>query len=290
VLIAVLAMTATACSQGGESPPRAAGSTSVGTGSTLGTGSTRGTNGSVPVTVAAPAACNGDDEVNEDDDGARQALLQRPQLPALASGEWTVAETPPCPWALSADEVLADPACRSIASGAAAPANDERRNGNARVTFATPADVDVELDDRIEIYTSRQNVDAIRAILASPAMGTCYESAVRARATLEPGTIVSDVAVRPLAVQPDAGALALGFPAVAGYAADAGFAVGVDITFTKRTGGTSAPVALRVITFGAGGLMSTLTLIGTSPGQLDAIDLQATLAAAATRFRAMMGT
>jgi len=35
--------------------------------------------------------------------------------------------------------------------------------------------------------------------------------------------------------------------------------------------------------------MSTVTLIGTTPAQLDAIDLDDTLRAAAVRFRAMTG-
>ena len=58
-----------------------------------------------------------------------------------------------------------------------APANDEARNGNARVAY--PRADGIQLDDRIEIYTSRQNVDAIRAILVNP---RCR----RATAALEP--------------------------------------------------------------------------------------------------------
>ena len=104
-----------------------------------------------------------------------QALLQPSQLPA---GEWTTADPPPCPWALSADELLAAPECRSAAAAADAAANDEARNGNAHVTFAGPDDV--EIDDRVEIYTSAQNVDAIRAILVSPSMPECYSAALPA--------------------------------------------------------------------------------------------------------------
>lgn len=234
---------------------------------------------------AATVVCNGADEVNEDDDGAVGALLQGSQLP---SNDWTTAATPPCPWALSADELLATPECRAAASSAAAPPNEEARNGNARVTFAR-AD-DMQLDDRIEIYTSRQNVDAIRAILAGPSVPACYTAALQRRATDEPAeTTVRDVRVSSFAVQPDAAALGLGYPAAAGYPADAGFAEGVNITFTRRTKGSSTPAAMRVITFGAGGLMSTLTLIGSTPADLDAVDLTGTLQAAAKNFRGITG-
>ena len=47
--------------------------------------------------------CNGTDEFNQDDDGAVQALLAPSQL---SPGDWATAELPPCPWALSADELL----------------------------------------------------------------------------------------------------------------------------------------------------------------------------------------
>lgn len=237
-------------------------------------------------TKPAPPAvvCNGDNEVNEDDDGAVQALLQRAQLPP---GDWTRAQTPPCPWALSADELLVVPECRAGAASANAPANGEARNGNARVTFAR-AD-GIQLDDRIEIYTSRQNVDAIRAILASPSLPACYAAALQRRATEEPGTTVRDIRVSSFAVQPDPAGLGLGFPAVDGYAADAGFADGVNITFTTTTKGRSTPVAMRVITFGAGGLMSTVTAIGATPAKLDAFDLTDTLRTAAKSYRAMTG-
>lgn len=228
----------------------------------------------------APVVCNGANEANQDDDGAVGALLQESQLPP---GNWTTAKTPPCPWALSADELLATPECRAAASAANVPANEEARNGNGRVTFAR-AD-DLELDDRIEIYTSRQNVDAIRAILAGPSMPACYAAALQQRAADEPGTTVSNVRVTSFAVQPDAAALGLGFPAVPGYPADPGFLDGVNITFTRATKGSRTPAAMRVITFGAGGLMSTLTLIGSTPADLDAIDLTDTLQAAVKNYR-----
>jgi hypothetical protein len=234
--------------------------------------------------ATAAAACNGADEVNEDDDGAVRALLQRSQLPP---GDWTAAKAPPCPWALSADEILVVPECRAAAASANAPANGEVRNGNARVTFAR-AD-GIQLDDRIEIYTSRHNVDAIRAILAGPSMPACYAAALTRRAADEPGTTVRDVRVSGFVVQPDAAALGLGFPAIDGYAADAGFADGVNITFTATTKGSSTPVAMRVITFGSGGLMSTVTVIGANAADLDAFDLTDTLRAAAKNYRAMTG-
>jgi len=234
-----------------------------------------------PDDTARPAAvvCDGVDEVNQDDDGAVQALLPPSQLPP---GEWTTAETPPCPWALSADELLRVPECRSAAAAAGSPANDETRNGNARVTFTGAGDT--QLDDRIEIYTSRQNVDAIRAMLAGTSMPACYTAALHARATDEPRMAVRDARVSRFSVHPDAAALGLGFPAAAGYPADPGFADGVDITFTKTTRGASTPVAMRVITFGSGGLMSTVTLIGATPADLDTIDLTGTLRNAAANF------
>lgn len=166
-----------------------------------------------------------------------------------------------------------------------AQANKETRNGNARVTF-TRSD-GVQLDDRIEIYTSRQNVDAIRAILGSRSMSACYSAALHQRAAAEPATTVARVSVSRFAVRPDATALHLGFPAVAGYAADAGFADGVNVTFARTAEGSTKPVAMRLITFGGGGLMSTLTLIGATPADLDAVDLTAVLRHAAQNFTAM---
>jgi len=186
---------------------------------------------------------------------------------------------------LSADELLRVPECRSAAATAGSPANDETRNGNARVTFSRAGLA--QLDDRIEIYTSRQNVDAIRAMLAGTSIPACYAAALHARATDEPRTSVRNIRVSRFAVQPDAAALGLGFPAAAGYPADTGFADGVDITFTKTTRGKRTPVAMRVITFGSGGLMSTVTLIGATPADLDAIDLASTLRAAAKNFTDM---
>lgn len=235
-------------------------------------------------TTFAPSAviCNGDNEVHQDDEGAMRATLQDSQLPG---GAWTVAETPPCPWALTADEILAVPECREAATAARAPANKETHNGNGRVTF-TRSD-GVHLDDRIEIYTSRQNVDAIRAILASRSMPACYSAALQRRADAEPETRVTKVRVSRFDVRPDAKALHLGFPAAAGYAADPGFVVGVNITFTSAAAGSTTRVAMRVITFGSGGLMSTVTLAGRSLADLDAVDLTATLRHAAKNFTAI---
>jgi hypothetical protein len=235
-------------------------------------------------TAPDPVVCNGVDEFNQDDDGAVEALLPRS---ALGSGEWTTADMPPCPWALSADEILAVPQCRAAAASAEFPANDDNRNGNARVAY-TRSD-GVQVDDRIEIYTSRQNVDAIRAILAGPSMPKCYSEALRQHATADHRATVDDVSVTTFVVEPDAAALGLGFPATEGYAADPGFARGVGITFTNATGGSSTPTAMRVITFGSGGLMSTLTLIGTTPAELEAVDLSEVLRAAAGSFSAMFG-
>ena len=232
---------------------------------------------------ATPVECDGDDELNEDDDGAVEALLQSSQLP---SGDWTTATRPPCPWAFSADELLDVPVCFEAATTANAPATYESRNGNARATFARAGDM--QLDDRIEIYTSRQNVDAIRAILAGPSMPACFMAALQQRADTE-RTTVGNVTVDSVVVQPDAAALGLGFPAVAGYAADEGFVYGVNITFTETTDTSSEPVAMRVVTFGGGAAMSTITLIGATPAELDGIDLTDTLSAAATNYKAMFG-
>ncbi len=240
---------------------------------------------STPLPPLRPSAvvCNGDNDLHEDDDSAVRALLLRSQLP---SGAWTRAETSPCPWALSADELLAVPECRRAATAAHAKANDKIRNGNAHVTFNRSGVV--QLDDRIEIYTSRQNEDALRANLASRSMPACYSAALRRRAA-EAGMTVGNVSVSRFAVLPDAAALHLGFPAAAGYAADTGFAIGVDLGFTRKTEGSTKPVAMHVITFGSGGLMSTLTLIGASAADLAAVDLTVTLRHAAKNFRAMYG-
>jgi hypothetical protein len=249
------------------------------------TGPSADSNRSHAAQGAHAVVCSGANEVNQDDDGAVQALLVRSQLPPAS---WTTSEMSACPWALSADELLAVPECRTAAAAANAPATRETRNGNGRVTF-TRAD-GVQLDDRVEIYTSRQNVDAIRAILAGPSIQACFAAAMQARAAREPGTTVRDVEATRFAVQPDAADLDLGFPAVAGYAADAGFVDGVDITFTRTMKGKRAPITSRVITFGSGGLMETMTLIGASRAELDAIDLTETLQAAAKNFRAITGS
>ena len=225
--------------------------------------------------------CNGTDEFNQDDDGAVPALLQPSQL----AGDWTVAEMPPCPWALSADELLAVPECRAAAASADAPANDEARNGNARVAY-TSAD-GVQVDDRIEIYTSRQNVDAIRAILVSRSLPECYAQALQEHAGDDHGTTVDDVTVENFDLQVDPATLGLGFPATEDYAADPGFVHGADVSFTSASEGSNEPIALRVITFGTGGLMSTLTLIGATPADVEAVDVTHVLRGAASSFTAM---
>jgi hypothetical protein len=253
-------------------------------GCSSGNGAARSSTTTLAGAAARGVVCNGANEVNQDDDGALSALLQRSQLPA---GAWTTATTPPCPWALSTDELLRVPECRAAAASANAPANTEHRNGNGRITF-TRRD-GMQLDDRIEIYTSRQNVDALRAILAGPSMPACFTAALHRRAAEEPGTTVTNIRVNRFTVVPDAAALGLGFPAVGGYAADAGFADGVNIAFTRSRNGSSDPVAMRVISFGGGGLMSTVTLIGSTPAKVGAVDLTNTLRAAAKSYNAMMG-
>ncbi|MCU1355476.1 MAG: hypothetical protein JWM89_894 [Acidimicrobiales bacterium] len=277
--LVLLALVASACSSGSDNarPSRSA-PRSASTSSSVSSPSASATS-SVPV---KPAVCNGDDEVGQDDDGAAQALLEVPQL---RPGDWSYARTPPCPWALSGDELLAVPECRAAAAAGHGPADGRPRNGNARSTFAR-AD-GVQLDDRIEIYTSRQNVDAIRAMLRQPSMSACYTAAIRARAASEPATTVRDVEVIAFTVRPGPAELRLGFPAVAGYAADAGFAVGTAITFTSTTKGSSKRVAMLVVTFGSGGIMSTLTLIGPTPTALDDVDLPAILKAAAANHRSI---
>lgn len=233
-------------------------------------------------TVVPERPCKGDDEQNQDDDNAGGALLLQAQLPA---GDWTRLGTPPCPWALSADELLAAGDCRSAASALGTAPNDERRNGNARVTYVN-AD-DVQLDNRIEIYTSRQNVDAVRAVLAEPAVAGCFDASIRARAAADVGTTVRDVQVTRAAAELDAPALGLGFPASHGFAADAGFVERVEVTFTMTNHGSSRPVAMRVYLFGAGAAIGTVTLIGTTPADLAAVDMTATLRSAAAGYRAL---
>src|SRR5689334_22500772 len=71
---------------------------------------TGSTETSAPTATAAPRAasvrCNGVNEVNPDDPEPGAGLLSRSQLP---TGTWGIATTPPCPVALSADELLAVP-------------------------------------------------------------------------------------------------------------------------------------------------------------------------------------
>ena len=174
------------------------------------------------------------------------------------------------------------PECRAAVASAGAPANDEARNGNARVGYTA---VDgIQIDDRIEIYTSRQNVDAIRAILVSPSLPRCYPRALQRHAADDHRSTVDDVSVTSFVVQPDAAALGLGFPATKDYAADPGFVHGVDVGFTTTSDGSSQPIAMRVITFGTGGLMSTLTVIGATPADVDAVDVGTVLGEAARNF------
>ena len=71
------------------------------------------------------------------------------------------------------------------------------------------------------------------------------------------------------------------------YAADPGFVHGVDVGFTSTSDGSSEPIAMRVITFGTGGLMSTLTVIGASPADVEAVDVSSVLGEAASSFTAL---
>jgi hypothetical protein len=230
-------------------------------------------------TAPSRVACDGDNEHGEDDDDATVGLLGRTQYP---SGEWLAAPAAPCSWALSTDELLVTPACLDAASAAGAPANDEARNGNAHIRIAR-AD-GVQLDDRVEIYTSRQNVDALRAVLAGPARAPCFDSALLRR-TQPSGANITDVHVSPTPAPLDAAALDVGFPAAAGFAADPGFIDGTDISF--RAGPDGPPVAMRVLTFGSGGGVSTITVVGGSRADLDAVDLTETLRAAGANYRKM---
>jgi hypothetical protein len=245
---------------------------------------TRATPATPPRTTpptSAAIVCNGDDEANEDDDNATMALLQTAQLPGMG---WTSAARPPCPWALSADELLAVPACREAATSGGAAPTGAARNGQAHGTFGRGA---LQLDHRVQIYTSRQNVDAIRAALASPSATACVTAALTASAPSHPGTTISDVTVTPFAV-PTPSDLGLGFPATDGFAADPGFVTGLDVGWTATTDGTSADRAMRVVTFGSGGLMATVTLAGPA-SEVRALDLTDTLRAAAKDYLTMIG-
>src|SRR6476620_6118700 len=82
----------------------------VGSGCSSSTDDAKSTDTTGSTARASKVVCNGTGELNQDDDGAVAALLQRAELP---SGRWTIVETPPCPWALSADELLATPECRT---------------------------------------------------------------------------------------------------------------------------------------------------------------------------------
>ena len=242
--------------------------------------------GSVPrAGTPTGQACPDAAERNQDDDGAFEALLSLSELPGDG---WSVAPAVPCPWALSADDLLAVSSCREAALAAGASASPERRNGNGRITYQRSDGV--QLDDRVEIYTSAQNVDAIRAILPSAAMPTCVADAVTASAARSPSLAVTGITVSRVDPPADEAALALGFPAVEGYAADTGFVDAVDVSFTVTSGGTATPVALRMVAFGAGGLMSIVTVIGPTATAIATFDLDATLRAAAKDFRTMINS
>jgi hypothetical protein len=276
-LAALLAFAACTTAVDGTKDGGAAGSTTVVPGSTPSGTVQTGSAG------AKGRACPDADEHNEDDDGAFAALLSLSELPGDG---WAVAPAVPCPWALAADDLLAVRSCRDASLAAGASASPEKRNGNGRITYQRRDGVQV--DDRIEIYTSAQNVDAIRAILRSAAMPACITDAVAALGAIDPSTAVTGITVARVDPPADEAALALGFPAVEGYAADPGFVDALEVTFAATAGGTTTAVVLRVVAFGAGGLMSILTVIGPSIAAVATVDLDATLRAAAKDFRAMI--
>ena len=236
-----------------------------------------------PGTTAKRIVCNGVGEINQDDPEPGVGVIERTDLPV---GRWTPADVPPCPWALSADELLAAPACRAAAVAAGKAPNDESRNGAAHLTF-TREDGNVQVDEHVEIYTSSQNVHAIRAILPGPQLAPCVEQALTQSLPTHPGTTIGDIVVTAATLPESPADLGLGFPAVEGYAADAGFVAGVDVSFVATAGGARTPVALRSIAFGGGGAMATLTLIGPDLTTLRSIDITPTLRAATSNFQKM---
>ena len=229
-----------------------------------------------------PIVCNGTDEFNQDDDGAVQALLQPSQLAAVTGPR---AEMPPCPWALSADELLAVPECRAAAASADAPANDEARNGNARVAYTSAHGVQV--DDRIEIYTSRQNVDAIRAILVSRSLPRVLRTSAAAARGRRPRQHGGRRSVENFDLQADPPRSASASPPPRTMPPIRGSCTERTSASPTTSEGSSEPIAMRVITFGTGGLMSTLTLIGATPADVDAVDVSHVLRGAASSFTAM---
>jgi hypothetical protein len=220
--------------------------------------------------------CVDDDVPHDDDVGARAGLLQESQLPA---GDWTTRSTSSCRWSLSSQDLLSIPACASGAGDA--EVLEVEHTANARATWIRAGDR-IRLEDRVEFYPGRQKPDAFRALLSGPGVADCFEAVVRRQAKQAPPVTVDDIEVSgyDLGVTPaDLDVQYLEFVR------------GVEITFTIQGDGETEPVTIRVVNYGAGGVVGLLTIIGTGADArapvLDAIDLANLVRTAAAHLLSM---
>jgi hypothetical protein len=137
------------------------------------------------VATTAPPECDGAGELAEDDDAAESALIGARDLPP---GTWTETPESPCALAISGDALLREDECVRAASASSAPPDGKPRNGYAWETWSN--EEGTQLDHRVEVYTSRQNVDAIHAALTSRDRASCLEAALRRVVETRPGSQV----------------------------------------------------------------------------------------------------
>lgn len=224
-----------------------------------------------------PDPCTDDDVFHDDDIGAQEGLLQESQLPV---GDWGMRSTSSCRWSLSSQDLLSIPACAAGAGDS--EVLEVEHTANARATWIQTGRR-VRIDGRVEFYPGREKPDLFRALLSDPAASAeCFEAAVRRQAKEAPRVTVGDVEV---------GNFDLGLTAADANVANLEVVQGVEITFTMRSDDDPEPVTIRVVNYGAGGVVGLLTVIGTgadaSPATLDALDLPTVVRTAAAHLLSM---
>jgi hypothetical protein len=227
-----------------------------------------------PARTATTANFCKDDVVSQDDDiPAQQALLNESQLP---SGDWTSKSASLCRWSISGQDLLSISECTAIVADA--EGLEEERTGNARAAWVRAGGA-VLLDDRAELYPSRRKPAAVQALFTGPGLSDCLEAAMRQQAAKAPSVKIVEIEVSSYEVGLDAAELGVGF------------VDGVSISMKVESNGQSRRVAVRVVSFVLGGGLGTVTVTGTAPAgerpDLDAIDLAASVRAAAKNFIAI---
>ena len=224
-------------------------------------------------TTTAVSTCEDDPVYRDDDIPAGHALLDDSQLP---SGDW--AGTSACRWSTSGQDLLSVPECAALTGDPSV--SEEQRSGYARKTWVE-ANGELRLDQRSELYLSRRKPELVQVAFTSPGVADCFQAAMRAQAAHVPGTTITDIDVTRYDVGLSAAELGLDFVG------------GVSIAMTVESDGKRVPMAIRVLSLRVGGGLVTMTVTGEgSRGtlqDLDALDLVATVRAAAQSFRASFG-